>query len=70
MVNRWGTAVLALAFFATPLATKIAPLAAQEPSLETSESAEDENRVIIMPTEPVGEDLPDPTAAEPSRTAA
>ena len=34
MINRWGTAVLALALFATPLA-------AQEPSLENSNHAEE-----------------------------
>ncbi|MFG6098704.1 DUF3352 domain-containing protein [Leptothoe sp. ISB3NOV94-8A] len=34
MINRWGTAAIALAFFATPLA-------AQEPSLEKSEQIEE-----------------------------
>ena len=37
MVKRWGTAALALMIFAAPLATLVAPLAAQEPSLDDSE---------------------------------
>ena len=70
MVNRWGMAVLALAVFATPLA-------AQEPSLENSESVEDASPVLpdsgeldqeppIDVSEPAAEAATDPALTDPA----
>lgn len=61
MVNRWGTAVLALAILTTPLAALVAPIAAQEPSLENSEPAP-----ALPADSPIEEppDMSDPAAAE------
>ncbi|MEM7794948.1 MAG: DUF3352 domain-containing protein [Cyanobacteria bacterium P01_C01_bin.118] len=67
MVNRWGTAVLALAIFTTPLVILVAPLTAQEPSLENSEPAPalPEDSPI---EEPQG--MPEPAAEEAAEAAA
>ncbi|MEO0349816.1 MAG: DUF3352 domain-containing protein [Cyanobacteria bacterium P01_A01_bin.15] len=51
MINRWGTAVLALAIFATPLA-------AQEPSLESVENVEEGLPAEPLPEEPLPEEPP------------
>ena len=58
MINRWGTAVLTLAIFATPLA-------AQEPSLESVEGVEEGVPAEPLPEESF-EEFPEDFSVEPT----